>query len=273
MRRRELFDRIEVAECVEFMRGSVPDGAIDLILTSPPYDNLRDYDGYTFDFEAIASQMYRVLADGGVAVWVVGDKINGGRTLTSFRHAIGFEAAGFSVHDVMIYRKKNTPFMRKNAYTNCYEMMFVLAKGRPKTFNPIMQKTVRSGVEMLVANKGADGVNRKVPAVLNKEKVRANIWEYAVGLGGTTNDRFAFEHPAMFPEALARDHILSWSNAGDLVYDPMCGAGTTLKMAASLDRRYLGTDVSAKYAELSEKRVSRIAANTKLVSRGRVSRP
>lgn len=272
MRRRELFDKIEAADCVEFMRDHVPGGAVDLIVTSPPYDNLRDYNGYRFDFEQIAEQMYRVLADGGVAVWVVGDKINGGRTLTSFKHALGFEQAGFTVHDVMIYKKKNTPFMRKNAYTNCYEYMFVLAKGKPKTFNPIMQKTVRSGVEMLVHNKGADGVNRKTPAKLNKEKVRANIWDYAVGLGGTTNDRFAFEHPAMFPEALARDHILSWSNKGDLVYDPMCGAGTTLKMAAETGRRYLGTDISKQYTALAEKRVSQIVANRRLVSQGLVSR-
>lgn len=231
---------------------------VDLTVTSPPYDDLRDYKGYTFDFEAVAAGLYRVTKPGGVAVWVVGDKINGGRSLTSHRQILGFEDAGFTIHDVMIYRKKNTPFMRSTAYTNCYEFMFILSKGKPKTFNPLMEKTVRSGQEMLVANKGPDGVNNKVLATLKEEKVKTNIWEYAVGLGGTTSDRYAFEHTAMFPERLAEDHILSWSNEGDLVFDPMCGAGTTLKMAKVNRRHYFGVDIAAKYVALAKKRVSSV---------------
>ena len=187
-----------VANCVEFM-SSMDEGIIDLTVTSPPYDNLRDYKGYSFDFENIARQLYRVTKPGGIVVWVVGDKINGGRTLTSFRQGIFFQEIGFQMHDVMIYQKKNTPFMRSNAYTNCYEFMFVLSKGKPNTFNPLMTKTVRHGEEMLVYNKKADGVNKKVLKELKKEKTRTNIWSYAVGLGGTTKDRIAFKHPAVFP--------------------------------------------------------------------------
>ncbi len=262
MKRSELLDMIKTADSVEFMRQNMPDNMVDLIVTSPPYDNLRDYNGYAFDAVPMAEEMYRVLKRGGVAVWVVGDKINGGRSMTSFRQGLMFEKVGYVIHDVMIYRKKNTPFMRKNAYTNCYEFMFVLSKGKPKTFNPIMEKTVRNGVEMLVHNKRPDGINRKNPARLNKEKVRPNIWEYAVGLGGTTNDRFAFKHPAMFPEKLAKDHIMSWTNKGDLVYDPMCGAGTTLKMALMLGRRYLGTDISSEYTKIARRRVKQIILST-----------
>lgn len=191
---------------------------------------------------------------------MIGDRINGGRSLTSFRQALFFQKIGFVVHDVMIYRKRNTPFMRSNAYTNCYEFMLVLSKGKPRTFNPLTEKTARSGVEGVVANKGPDALNRKVKARLNEYKTRTNIWEYAVGLGGTTSDRYAFEHPAVFPERLAEDHILSWTREGDLVLDPMCGSGTTCKMAKSRGRNFIGCDVSSKYARIARRRVKSVQA-------------
>jgi len=243
-----------VANCVSYME-KMPSKCVDLVVTSPPYDNLRDYKGYSFDFEDIAKQLFRVVKEGGVVVWVVGDKINGGRSLTSFRQALFFQEIGFSIHDVMIYQKKNTPFMRANAYTNCYEYMFVLSKGKPKTFNPIKEKSVRSGLEMLVHNKQSDGVNKKVLKELKAEKTKTNIWAYAVGMGGTTSDKIAFEHPAVFPEKLALDHILSWSNEGDLVFDPMCGSGTTCKMAKNSNRKYLGVDISESYIEIAKQRL------------------
>ena len=185
---------IVTSDCVAFMAG-LPDACVDLTVTSPPYDDLRDYDGYSFEFEKIADELYRVTKDGGVLVWVVGDRIHRGRSLTSFRQALYMQHCGFICHDVMIYRKKNTPFMRSNAYTNCYEFMLVMSRGRVKTFNPLKQKTVRHGFEMLAHNEG------------------------------------------------------------DLVFDPMCGAGTTPKMAALLGRDYLGVDVSAQYTELARKRI------------------
>lgn len=248
-------NKVVVGDCVGVMR-EFPADCVDLTVTSPPYDDLRDYCGYRFDFEGVASELYRITRDGGVVVWVVGDRIKGGRTLTSFYQAIGFKEAGFAVHDVMIYKKKNTPFMRKNAYTNCYEFMFVMVKGKtPKTFAALTEPTARNGYEMLVHNKRADGINRKRRGKLNAKKTRANVWEYAVGLGGTTNDRYAFEHPAMFPEKLAADHILSWSKKGDVVLDPMCGSGTTLKMAAAHGRSYIGIDVSKEYAAIARRRI------------------
>lgn len=246
-----------VSDCVEFM-SNMDEGVIDLTVTSPPYDNLRDYKGYSFDFENIAKQLYRVTKPGGIVVWVVGDKINGGRTLTSFRQAIFFQDIGFQMHDVMIYQKKNTPFMRSNAYTNCYEFMFVLSKGKPNTFNPLMTKTVRHGKEMLVYNKKSDGVNKKVLKELKKEKTRTNIWAYAVGYGGTTTDKIAFKHPAVFPEKLAEEHILSWTNPEDLVFDPMCGSGTTGKMALIHRRRFIGVDISQEYIDIAKKRLEGI---------------
>jgi site-specific DNA-methyltransferase (adenine-specific) len=243
-------------DCLAGMK-DLPSDCIDLVVTSPPYDNLRNYKGYSFDFEGIAQELFRVIKKGGVAVWIVGDKIkNGDRTLTSFKQCLYFQSVGFNVHDVMIYQKKNTPFMRSNAYTNCYEFMFVFSKEKVRTFNPLKTKTARHGIEKLVANKKADGINNKVAGELHEEKTLTNIWSYAVGLGGSTNDKIAFQHTAIFPEKLAQDHILSWTNQGDLVFDPMSGSGTTCKMAKLNNRNYLGMEISKEYTDLSIERLN-----------------
>jgi site-specific DNA-methyltransferase (adenine-specific) len=251
-------NRIYLGDCISVLDELIKDGAkVDLTVTSPPYDNLRNYNGYNFDFENIAKGLYRIMKPNGVVVWVVGDKIiNGNKTLTSFKQCLYFQEIGFKVHDVMIYKKKNTPFMRSNAYTNSFEFMFVLAKGKIETFNPLKTKTARSGEEMLVANKKADGVNKKVKGCLNSEKTLTNIWEYAVGLGGSTNDKIAFKHPAIFPEKLVRDHIISWTNEGDIVLDPFSGSGTTCKVAKLLHRHYIGFEISKEYIEISKQRLS-----------------
>lgn len=248
-------NEIICGDAVEIMK-AMPPNTIDLVVTSPPYDELRNYNGYVFNFEGIARGLFRIIKKGGVLVWVVGDKINkGNRSLTSFKQALFFQNIGFNAHDVMIYRKKNTPFMRSNAYTNCYEFMFVFSKGSPKTFNPIKTKTIRQGQEMLPFNKKADGINKKILGELKSEKTMINIWEYAVGLHGSTSDKIAFQHTAIFPEKLAEDHILSWTKKGDVVFDPMCGSGTTCKMAALNKRHYIGCDTSKEYIEITKKRL------------------
>ena len=174
---------------------SFDEEVIDMTVTSPPYEDLREYNGYQFDAMKMLVAIHRVTKEGGICVWVVGEKIRGSRSLSSFNHAFIGKEAGFDVHDVMIYQKKSTPFMRSNAYTNCYELMIVFSKG------------IRSGWETAVHNKGPDAVNMKRPVELKKEKVKTNIWQYAVGMGGTTTDKVAFRHPAIFPESLARDHL------------------------------------------------------------------
>ena len=257
-------NKIYCADCVKFMK-NLPDNFVDLTVTSPPYDNIRNYNGFKFDAEAIAKKLFKVTKKGGVVVWVVGDKINNGnRTLTSFRQALLFQEIGFNVHDVMIYKKKNTPFMRSNAYTNCFEFMFVFSKGKPKTFNPIKVPTARNGVEFVPVNRGPDGTYKKIKKELKTEKIKENIWEYAVGLGGTTKDRIAFKHPAVFPEKLAEDHILTWTNEGDLVFDPMCGSGTTCKMAKINNRKFIGVDISEEYCEIARKRIQMVKIQKKL---------
>lgn len=257
-------NQIICGNCSEVMK-IIPDGVIDLVVTSPPYDTLRIYEGYTFDFKSIAQELLRVVAKNAVVVWVVGDRIkNGNRSLTSFKQALYFQDIGFNVHDVMIYRKKNTPFMRSNAYTNCYEFMFVFSKGSPKTFNPLTERTKRQGYEMLVTNRKPDGIIKKVLGELKDKKVKTNIWAYAVGLGGTTRDKIAFKHPATFPEKLAQDHILSWTNQMDIVMDPMCGSGTTCKMAKLNNRIYIGIDISEEYCKISRERLRRTPRHKKI---------
>ena len=145
--------------------------------------------------------------------------------------------------------------MRSNAYTNCYEFMFVLSKGSPKTFNPLKTSTARQGQEMLPFNKKADGINKKTLGELKSEKTLTNIWEYAVGFGGSTKDKIAFQHTAIFPEKLAEDHIISWTKEGDVVFDPMCGSGTTCKMATLNKRNYIGCDISKEYVKLAKERL------------------
>ena len=248
-------DQLLVGDCVDVMQ-SFPANSIDLTVTSPPYDGLRYYNGYSFDAERIARSLLRVTKPGGVVVWVVGEKITKGRSMTSFEQALMFRDVGFIVHDVMIYQKKNTPFTRSNGYTNAWEFMLVLCKDdAPKTFNPLKVPTVRHGEELVPHNKLPDGINKKRKAMLKSEKTRTNIWAYAVGRGGTTNDHIAFQHPAVFPEKLAEDHILSWSNRGDIVLDPMCGSGTTCKMALVNRRRYIGIDTSPEYISICQERL------------------
>ncbi|MBC6442423.1 MAG: site-specific DNA-methyltransferase [Rhodobacteraceae bacterium] len=245
-------------DAVQVLGSPLMAAVADLTVTSPPYDNLRTYNGYRFKAREMLAAIFRATKTGGVCVWVVGEKINGGRSLTAFEHAFIGREVGWTVHDVMIYQKKNTPFMRSNAYTNCYELMIIFSKGKPKTFNPIMEPTKRNGMETAVYNKGPDAVNKKRAVELKKQKTRTNIWQYAVGLGGTTRDKAAFRHPAVFPEKLAQDHILSWSNEGDIVLDPMCGSGTTCKMAKMNGRTFIGIDISEEYLDIARERLTMI---------------
>jgi len=206
---------------------SFPPDCIDLTVTSPPYDNLRTYNGYTFDFETIARELFRVTKAGGVVVWVVGDAtVKGSETGTSFRQALYFMQCGFNLHDTMIYEKAGT-LPSSNRYTQEFEFMFVFSKGTPKTFNPIMDRKNKWGGEKTFGKssfRDKDG-SLKVSGQreVNKIGKRSNIWRYANGYGFGQSDDIAYKHPATYPEALVSDHIVSWSNEGDIVLD--CFAG------------------------------------------------
>jgi len=246
-----------------------PDGFFDMVLTSPPYDNLRDYEGYDFQFEPLAHELYRVLKNGGVCVWVVNDAtVNGSETLTSFKQAIYFkENVGFNVHDTMIYHKENPIPQNANRYEQSFEYSFILSKGRINTFNALKRKCLHGGKRIKrTPEKKTDGVEnqREGNSITTKAFTMHNIFTYKIGTNCTTKDAIAFNHHAIFPEKLAEDHILSWSNPGDIILDPMCGSGTTCKMAVKHQRQYVGIDIAEKYCDIAEERIRKFTQQTNM---------
>jgi len=243
---------------------SFPPDCIDLTVTSPPYDNLRTYNGYTFDFETIARELFRVTKAGGVVVWVVGDAtVKGSETLTSLRQALYFQSIGFNVHDTMIFEKDSFQKPNHNRYWSCFEYMFIFSKGKPKSHNMIKDRlnSQRGKTVSSKSIRNADGTTSpRNPVTISEFGKRKNVWSYSTGYGKGQSDKSAYKHPATFPEALANDHILSWSNEGDTVLDCFSGSGTTPKMAKLLNRHYIGIDTSAEYVELANKRLEQIGA-------------
>ncbi len=238
--------------------GRMPDGFVDLVVTSPPYDNLRTYNGYSWDFEALAKELFRVVKKGGVVVWVVGDAtINGSETGTSFRQALYFKEVGFNLHDTMIFAKDGFRFPFPNRYHQVFEYMFVFSVGCPLTTNLLKDRrnkhTDANGTNL---KRELDGSwSRRDGFTPTDFGARYNIWQYGIGKYKTTSDPEAWGQPAVYPEDLAKDHILSWSNEGDLVYDPFMGSGTTAKAAHQLKRNWIGSEISAEYCELANKRL------------------
>ena len=244
-----------------------PSDCVDLVVTSPPYDDLRDYESvvsWDFDiFKEIADELYRVMKPGGVVVWVIGDKtVKGSKSLTSFKQAIYFQEVGFDMYDVIIYEKAGSGPPHPNRYFNAFEYMFVLSKGRPKTINILKDKPNKWAGHSTygeVTRREKDGsLTNKGKKVVNEFGVRTNIWRYANGKGFSTKDNFAYEHPAIFPEKLVADHIYSWSNPGDLVLDPFGGSGTTAKMAELMGREWVLIDAVEDYCEIAKVRMESI---------------
>jgi DNA modification methylase len=246
----------------------MPEGFIDLTVTSPPYDDLRVYKGYDFDVDSTARGLFRATKDGGVVVWVVCDKtVNGDKTGTSFRHALKFKEVGFKLWDTEIYAKNNPiPGDCGKRHRNVYEFMFVFVKGKePNTFNPIEVFAKNPGKAFEQFRLERDGRNYyrgASPIVTGEMRKAANIFYYNVGVNG--DDMGAYKHPAVFPEALAHDRIFCWSNPGDLVYDPFMGSGTTAKAAHQLGRRWIGSEISSEYVELANKRLAPYLAQDSL---------
>ena len=256
-------------DCLDVMRDMLSEGSVDLTVTSPPYDNLRTYNGTLNDWtpekwQAIIRELFRVTKQGGVVVWIVGDAtINGSETGTSFRQALYAMECGFRLHDTMIYQKPAVPFDPKcRRYWQCFEYMFVWSKGKPNC-NYLTEPTKGAGKPKKgdYGQKRLDGSNRtdrhNTDRVIQDTKVRSNIWFYTAGsrVDG---------HPAQFPEALARDHILSWSNEGDTVLDPFLGSGTTGKMAILEGRRFIGIEREPDYFDIAHRRIEDALAKKRI---------
>ena len=238
---------------------TLPAECIDLVVTSPPYDDLRTYGGHSWDFAGVARELTRVLKPGGVIVWVVADAtVNGSETLTSMRQAIHFrDVCGLNVHDTMVYQVTGTGAKGSNlAYWQEWEYMLVLSKGRPAAVNRIKDKknlwggTGTSGSRRTVNGESKNDGRRLIQEI----GIRSNVWEYHP-------DQIATGHPAPFPESLAKDHIASWSNPGDVVLDPFSGSGTTCKCAKELNRHWLGIEINPAYVEICHKRLAQDVLN------------
>lgn len=265
-------------DCLITMSKMEPN-SVDLVITSPPYDDLRTYNkhlsgnqtqfnGYSFPFEDIARALYRVIKLGGVVVWVVGDATHkGSETATSFRQALFFKEIGFDLFDTMIYQKTGTPFPQKDRYNQIFEYMFVFSKGKPNTFNPIMKKNVTAGAVRHsrkfrnVDGEMVSGFNGKP---INEFGIENNIWVIKNGMNKSSKDKIAFDHPAIFPEELVYKHLLTWSKEEDLVYDPFMGSGTTAKMSILLNRKWLGSEIDSTYCEVCNQRISTIGVQSNL---------
>ncbi len=256
-------DKIHCGDNCDLL-GQLPRECIDLVVTSPPYDDLRTYGGHTWDFEKVANELFRVTKDGGAVVWIVADAtINGSETGTSFRQALYFKEIGFNLHDTMIYAKANIGMYdpRNKRYKSAFEYMFVFSKGTLTTYNPIKDKpTINPGRALSRSNgRTSKGVIRKAqrPSIIQAAfQDRFNIWEYYTGNNLSIRGAEVIRHPAVFPEQLATDHILSWSNPGDLVLDPFSGSGTTAKAAKELGRRFLGLEINPEYCAIAERRIA-----------------
>lgn len=243
--------RLIQGDCLEEM-SNFSSNSIDLVVTSPPYDNLRTYggaiDGWSFEkFQGIAKELYRITKDGGVVVWVVGDAtIKGSETGTSLKQALYFMDCGFNLHDTMIYEKNSSTFparVTSSRYSQIFEYMFVFSKGNPKSASLICDKKNKWA--------GYKDFSGKLKNPVPEYSPRTNIWKYTTSFNDKTG------HPAVFPEALARDHILSWSNEGDVVLDPFMGSGTTGKMALLNGREFIGIELNQDYFDIAKQRLDK----------------
>lgn len=248
-------DAILQGDCVELMRG-LPEECIDLTVTSPPYDNLRTYNGFEWDFEKTAAELFRITKIGGVVAWIVSDAtVNGSETGTSFRQALFFKECGFNIHDTMIWRKDTLLFPDRTRYGNCFEYMFIFSKGRPKTINKIRdRKNKWHGARLHGTSRNVDGSTfRKSNDKKGEVKEygeRFNVWDIPTEKQNRTG------HPAVFPKRLAADHIRTWTDEGDVVLDPFVGSGTTACAAVELNRHYIGFEISGQYCEIARKRIA-----------------
>jgi len=243
-------------DCLERMK-EIQDGSVDLTVTSPPYDNLRTYNGNNEQWgenvwRDVIKELYRVTSDGGVVVWIVQDKcVNGGETGTSFKQALWAMECGFRLYDTMIWNKPSPQAPTEGRYYDVFEYMFIFSKGKPKTLNLLKDRKNKSAGS--VSNKESRSCREDRKLLKGKRTVtdfsrRFNVWDMSRGINKTA-------HPATFPEKLAHDHIISWSNEGDTILDPFAGSGTVGKVAKQLNRNFILIEKEPAYIEIINKRL------------------
>lgn len=244
--------QLKLGDCLEVMN-KLESETIDLTITSPPYDNLRIYNGYSFDFENIAKELYRITKKGGIVVWVVADAtIKGSETGTSFKQALYFKKIGFNIHDTMIWNKPNAmPQINKTRYTQCFEYMFILSKGKPKTTNLQTTPTKYGGKYLKRGDGNTENINKKGGNIVNKERIDFNIIN--INVGGKN-----YGHPAVFPIDIPIFHIKTWSNENDTVLDCFMGSGTTGVASKKLNRNFIGIEIDEKYFNIAKDRIETI---------------
>lgn len=267
MRKRStvVVNRVFNEDCLQTM-SNMEENIVDLVVTSPPYEDLRDYEGFSFDFENTALLLYKILKPGGTVAWVINDKVkDSDRSAESFRQCLFFKHIGFNFHDVIIWNKRSSNFKpRSNAYNNIFEFIFILTKGKQKTFNPLCDKKNRYGGKPIgPLQREKDGSFRYTHGGLTGKKIaeygkRNNIWEIPVGghHSYSFKKEYIREHSAVFPENLAVDLVYSYSNPGDLVYDPFMGSGTTAVASVRLGRYFLGSEICTNYVKIIARRLS-----------------
>lgn len=247
-----MFSKAINDDCVHGMM-SLPDESVDLVITSPPYDALREYKGFSFDYRSTLDQIFRIMKKGGVCVWIVNDQtIDGSESGTSFKQALYAKEIGFRLHDTMIWMKDSSAFPETVRYYQIFEYMFVFSKGSPKTFNPLKdRKILYPGAALHGTQRQPDGSLKPMSGIgkiIGEFGIRNNVWNIP-------SEKFNRSgHPAVFPKRLVRDHMESWSNEGDVVLDPFLGSGTTRLVAYDMNRNFIGYEISKEYFEEEEKR-------------------
>ena len=259
-----LHDAKKHGDCLILMK-DIPCNFIDLTVTSPPYDNLRTYNGnisqWSFEkFQSIAKELYRITKSGGTVVWIVSDAtVNGSETGTSFRQVLFFKDIGFNIHDTMIWGKPTFTSVGalKTRYAQVFEYMFVLTKGKIKTFNPIKDRANKYGGDIIHSNIRQINGDVKLKSTVGKSIAlygqRFNVWK----MNTCVSNAERTGHPAQFPEQLANDHIISWSNENDVILDPFMGSGTVGKMAKLNNRKFIGIELDENYFEIAKERIEK----------------
>lgn len=265
--------QLMMGDCLERMK-EIETGSVDLTVTSPPHDNLRNYNGSLNDWtegkwQAVLSDVFRVTKEGGVVVWIVADAtVKGSETGTSFRQALFAMECGFNLHDTMIWEKSTFSAVGslRWRYAPTFEYMFVFSKGSLRTFNPIKDKPNKNAGTIFHGTvRQADGSTKKIAGSGQKTVAdlgqRHNVWRI--------NEEKSLNklHPAVFPVALAQDHVISWSNPGDTVLDPFLGSGTTGVACANTGRNFIGIERDEGYFKIAEDRIAAARSPLRLLRR------